>query len=175
MTLLDPIIAPVAADLLACLATEVAKTPDPPASVCLRPGDRVDLLLSTTYDECCSGLAWVRWVNQYPSANFPDPDEVASPCGVTRWAVTFELGVARCAPTSDAQTVPSCDQWIANTLDTYNDLAAVRRALCCYATTVKYQRLVYVGTAQPQTAEGGCVSVTMQVIVSAQACDEGCT
>lgn len=172
--LFDLVVAPVVADLLACLTVEMGKTPVPPASVCVRVGDRVDLLMSTTYDECCAGLAWVRLARQYPSRDFPNADGLASPCGVTRWALVFELGVARCAPTADADAIPSCEDWTGAAVTHYADLAALRRTACCYENSHRRERRVMVEDAVPQTTEGGCTSITMQVTISALACDPVC-
>lgn len=170
----DMLIAPVAADLLACLTEEMGKTPQPPSQVCIRIGNRVDLLISQTYDECCAGTAWVRLVSQYPSRNFPDLDEGASACDVARWALIFELGVARCAPTPDIDSIPSCDEWMALAVTHYSDLAALRRTVCCYANDNRRDRKVVIAEGVPQTMEGGCISVTTQVTISALACDPVC-
>jgi hypothetical protein len=172
--LYDLLIAPVAADLLACLTTEMAKTPVPPAQVCIRVGDRADLLMSETYDECCAGTAWVRLARQYPSRNFPIPDTEAY-CDIARWALVFELGAARCAPTSDVMAIPSCDDWTATAVTHYADLAALRRTACCYAADNRRNRKVLVSEGTPQTTEGGCTSVIMQLTISALACDPVCT
>jgi hypothetical protein len=172
----DAVVAPVAADLLACLVVEMNKTTTPPASICLRSGTQVTAQLSETVDECCLGLAWVRFVRQYASgqSNFPDPDGMVSPCGVLRWALVFELGAARCAPMAPESTVPTCAEHVDAALVLFDDLAAIRRALCCYATANKPDRLVFVSDAVPGDAEGGCQSVSMQVTISARACDPVC-
>lgn len=172
----DPLIAPIAADLVTCLTAEAAKVPNPPASprvVCLRPGDRVELLISQTEDECCSGLMWVRYVRDYPSGQqaFPTPDDRAIPCGVTRWAVQFELGAVRCAPTPDPELLPSCDEWTDTTLGVYDDGAAIRRAICCYAASHEYDATVFQEEGGPLTTEGGCVGIAYLVTISGPACD----
>jgi len=172
----DPLISPIAADLVVCLTAEAAKVPNPPASprvVCLRPGDRVDLLISQTEDECCSGLMWVRWVRAYPSGQntFPTQDDRVSPCRVLRWAVQFELGAVRCAPTPDPESLPSCDEWTDVTLGVYDDGAAIRRAICCYAQSHEYDALVLQEDGRPLTTEGGCVGVAYLVTISGPACD----
>lgn len=179
----DPLVAPIAADLIACLTREIAKVPNPPnpitvRPVCLRPGDRVDLLISQNEDECCEGLAWVRWVRAYPSGQnqFPAQDDTVSPCGVIRWAVEFELGAVRCAPTPDIENIPTCDQQTDVALNGYDDGAAIRRAACCYAITHPYDNLVLQGVGEPMTTEGGCVGVAYLVTISGPACDcEGVT
>jgi len=176
MTVVDELISPIAEGLVTCLTAEAAKVPDPPASprvVCLRPGDRVDLLLSQTEDECCAGLMWVRWVRAYPSGQqqFPTADPRSSACGVLRWAVQFELGAVRCAPTSDTETLPSCGEWTDVALGVYDDGAAIRRAVCCYANSNEYSRTVIQGEGQPLTTEGGCVGVAYLVTISGNPCD----
>lgn len=172
----DTTVAPVAADLVVCLAAELAKVPNPvsadPRPVCLRPGDRVDLLISQTSDECCEGLSWVRMVRMYPSGQdrFPTPDGATTPCDVLRWAVVFELGSVRCSPTPDADTLPSCDEWTDTTLNQYDDFAALRRAVCCYAQS-HTDRLTIISSGEPITTEGGCTGITLLVTISAPSCD----
>lgn len=174
----DSVVAPLAADLVEALATEMALVPNPPATprvVCLRPGDRVDLLISTNDDECCSGLSWVRMVSIVPSGDaFPGADATTSPCGVTRWAVMFEVGAVRCAPTPGGSDIPSCEEWTDVTLACYDDGAAIRRAICRYATEHPYD-LVLQGEGRPLTTEGGCVGISYLVTMSAAACECGGT
>lgn len=172
----DLVVAPIAADLVLCLAAELAKVPNPvstePRPVCLRPGDRVDLLIAQNRDECCEGLSWVRMVRIYPSGrqSFPAQDDSVSPCGVIRWAVVFELGAARCAPVAEPEVLPSCDEWTDATLNGYDDLAALRRAVCCYEREHP-DRLVLQDAGEPVTLEGGCTGVTTLVTISAPSCD----
>lgn len=172
----DPVVAPVAADLLLCLSIELAKVPNPvsgePRPVCLRPGDRVDLLISQTQDECCDGLAWVRLVRMYPSVRgkFPSQDSDVEMCDVLRWALVFELGAVRCAPTPEAGDLATCDEWSDVTLNQYDDLAAIRRTFCCYQEQ-NIDRLVSVDSAEPITVEGGCTGVRMLATISAPSCD----
>jgi hypothetical protein len=172
----DPVIAPIAADLLLCLADELAKVPNQVGletrPVCLRPGDRVDLLISQTSDECCEGLSWVRMARQYPSGQqrFPLQDDRVTPCDVLRWAVVFELGSVRCAPTAEAEDLPSCEEWTETTLNQYDDLAALRRVACCYQRQ-HTDRLIAQDVGEPITTEGGCTGVTLLLTISAPACD----
>lgn len=172
----DPVVAPIASNLVLCLTAESAKVPNPPSEtsrvVCLRPGDHVDLLMSSTEDECCAGLMWVRFVRMYPSAQgkFPAQDGRVTPCDVMRWAVVFELGAVRCSPVGTTEVLPTCDDWTDVTLNTYDDLAAIRRALCCYASSYT-DRLIMQGVAEPLTTEGGCTGVSMLVTISGPACD----
>lgn len=172
----DPMVAPIAADLVAVLTTAFAAVPNSPSTprvACLRPGDRVDLLISQNEDECCSGLVWVRWVRSYPSgqSRFPNPDGNVSPCNVIRWANDFELGAVRCAPTPDVEQIPTCDDWETVTIGVYDDSAAIRRAVCAYVNGAGSDRLVLQGEGRPLTTEGGCVGVAWLITVSAPACD----
>jgi hypothetical protein len=171
----DPTIGPIVADLVAYLQTTMADVPNPPTdqprTVCLRPGDRVDLLISQAVDECCSGLSWVRWVGMHPSAvQFPVQDIRVTPCDVRRWAVVVELGAVRCAPVTEVETIPTCDQWTDTALNVYDDLAAIRRALCAY-TADHPGALVLQGAAAPLQVDGGCVGAAMLATISAPACD----
>lgn len=173
-TIEDPTIGPIAAQLAQCLAVEAAKVPNPPASprvVCLRPGDRVDLLLSQNEDECCTGLMWVRWNRIFPAGtSFPSADNLTYPCGILRWGIEFELGAVRCAPIGTVESLPSCEEWEETTLGVYDDGAAIRRALCCYMAG-NPNVPVSVGDGLPMTTEGGCVGVTYSITIAADNCD----
>lgn len=168
----DPAVAPLVELMLACYAAEIKRVARPPASVCLRTGSQVDLLLSASgRDECCEGLAWVRLVDAFPSSqNWPQQDRLPQPRGPAMWAVVLELGAARCAPVADASSIPTCQAWTNTSLAVLDDLAAARRAVCCFATARSWRKLL-VGNHQPLRTEGGCVGGTLQVTVQAPACD----
>lgn len=170
----DPMIRPVMGALRECLEYELTKVATPPLVTCLRPGDRVELLLSRLRDECCEGLAWVRWVNDYPSSNnFPEQDITYAKCNPMRYAVVLELGVARCAPRPAADELPECEEWTDVTNAVLDDGAAVRRAiLCCFRQLHSYRDApLLLGLAQPISAEGGCVGMARQVTIGLPACD----
>jgi hypothetical protein len=173
MVIMDPLVMPLARELLACLAQEIAKVADPPLYVQLRPGNVVDHLLSTQEDECCSGLAWVRPSGFYPaSAVFPVQDPVPQPKGVGAWAVTLELGAVRCAPVGDENTIPTGAQWDAATQAVMDDAAAMRRAICCFIDGAQNRaRNVLPGLWQPLSIQGGCVGGILPVTVRGPACD----
>lgn len=168
--IVDEMVTPVAAVLLACLAEAMGQVPKPPRVVSLRPGDRVEMLLSKLRDECCEGLAWVRPAPAYPSSSFPEQDTVPSRCGVLQWAVGLEMGAARCAPLGTVNNLPTAAEWTAVTRAELDDFAAMRRALCCFAQ-VDPDRLWLPGQWQPMTAGGGCVGSTITVTVAVPACD----
>ncbi len=166
----DPSVLPITTTLLGCLQEALAETPDPPANVSLRVGTTVALLLSQTRDECCEGVGWVRVAAIYPSENFPIPDATWSSCGPLQWAAVLEMGVARCAPTPEADDMPSPDQWNTLAEAVLADAAAMRRAVCCFAD-VETDRMHLAGLWQPLPVEGGCVGGTMQLTVAVDNCD----
>jgi hypothetical protein len=173
MPVSDPLVMPLARELLACYETELAKLEDPPASIGLRPGSVVGFLLSMADDECCSGLAWIRPDAFYPSSTaFPNPDTVAQKQGTRAWAVTLELGYVRCAPTPDAGSIPSNDEWDEVTQAVMDAGAAMRRAICCFieAQPMRAQR-VLPGQWQPVPVDGGCVGGLMPITIMGPACD----
>lgn len=170
--MIDLVALPIANDLLECLRGEMKKVPRPPASVCLRPGTQVDPLISTKDDECCSGLAWVRIAQIFPSSgNFPQPDsDTLTNCQVLRWGVVLEMGAVRCAPTPNQRQIPTCEEWTAVVEDVANDAAAMRRAVvCCYGVDPDVEFLV--GSWQPLQTEGRCAGGVMQVTVAADPYD----
>jgi hypothetical protein len=174
MAIADPVVMPLAYELLECLEQELAKVTSPPARIGLRPGTVVDFLLSTTEDECCEGLGWVRPALFYPSADrFPLQAEEPQIPYVGSWAITLEMGVARCAPTPPETSIPSVAEWNAVVQAVMDDAAAMRRAICCFidADPVNRKRNVLPGQWQPLEVEGGCVGGTLQVIVRGPACD----
>lgn len=170
MTVTDPVVAPVLDGLLSCLEIEIAQVATPPANVMLRPGDRIELLLSQSRDECCEGLAWVRQVNLYPSREFPQQDVTRWNVGTLQWAIVVEVGAARCAPTPDADTLPSADEWNTVTRAVLDDQAALRRTILRFVRD-SGDRMVIPGLWSPLTTEGGCVGGFMQVTVAADICD----
>lgn len=174
MSLADPVVMPLAYELLACLEDEIARVANPPKYVGLRPGQVVDHLLSTTSDECCEGLAWVRPALFVPSSGkFPIQDEEPVPGGTRAWAITFELGAVRCAPTPSETTIPSVAEWNAVVQAVMDDAAAMRRAICCFIAANPVARTKYTLPLewQPLDTEGGCVGGTLQVVVKGPACD----
>lgn len=171
----DPVIKPLANELLDCLAAEVAKVTDPPELVCLRPGSVVNFLLSTLDDECCRGLAWVRLDTFYPSSRvFPEQDATPLKEGIPAraWTITLEMGVARCAPVPDADNMTPCSEWHALSEKIMDDAAAMRRAVCCFIDAEARRRgKVLVGTYAPVDVQGGCVGGILPVTIQGPACD----
>lgn len=176
MVVHDPVVMPIALEMLDCLEQEIAKVENPPTYVGLRAGDVVDHLLSTGgQDECCEGLAWVRPASFWPSSGpFPVQDEApVNKGGPLSWVVTLELGAVRCAPTPEAHQIPSVGDWNAVVQAIMDDAAAFRRAVCCFidANPAWRRGRVLVGAWQPIPIEGGCVGGVLPVQIQGPACD----
>lgn len=169
----DPVVMPLAREMLACYDLELMKVPDPPLYVQLRPGNVVAHLLGLNDDECCSGLGWVRPASFFPSsAGFPAQDSSPVPKGTAAWAITLELGAVRCAPTPDAEDIPTAEQWDATVQAVMDDAAAMRRAICCFIDAKPGRaKKVLPGTWQPLEVQGGCVGGIMPVTIVGPACD----
>ena len=173
----DPLVMPIARELLACLEQEIAKVASPPAYVQLRTGPIVDQLISDGGgDECCEGLAWVRPAAFFPSSGtFPQADEAPLPKGTSAWAIEFELGAVRCMPTPPANRLISEAEWDAVTQAVMDDAAAMRRAICCFIEAAPAGRNrnlgVMPGVWQPLPISGGCAGGVLSVTVRGPACD----
>lgn len=175
MTFVDHVITPVAAELLGCLE-DALHTAYPtvaagrPANITLRTGDQADLLLSTTRDECCEGIGWVRVVTWYPTLNFPEQQTVFQRCAVLMWAVVLEMGVARCAPVAGVSDLPSTAQWAEAAGRVNLDSAAMMKAVCCFRD-IDTDRMWVPAPWQPIRTEGGCIGGTAQLTVAAPPCN----
>ena len=169
----DPLVMPLARELLDCLDQEMAKVASPPTYVQLRPGNVVAHLLSMGQDECCEGLAWVRPASFFPSSGvFPVQDAVPVRGGQRAWAITLELGAVRCAPTGDERNIPTGEDWDTTVQAVMDDAAAMRRAICCFidAKPGRSTRVI-AGTWQPIEVQGGCVGGLIPVTVQGPVCD----
>lgn len=174
MGISDPLVMPLARQLLACYEQELLKLDVPPQHIGLRPGSVVDFLMSTTSDECCEGLGWVRPAAFFPSSQtFPVQDAAPNKQGALGWAITLEMGIVMCAPTPDEHSIPSDDEWDAVTQKVMDASAAMRRAICCFIELDRPNRLqkVLPGIWQPVSVEGGCVGGLLPVTLRGPACD----
>ena len=170
----DPLVMPIAEEMLACYEAALQDTGTVPRYIGFRPGTVVDWLLSTLENECCDGLAWIRPVTFFPSsAVFPQQDSAPVPKGTRAWAVTLELGAVRCSPTPDETVLPQPDVWNAVVQQMMDDGAAMRRAICCYIDMdpVRRFRTVLPGAWVPLNVEGGCVGGALTVTIQGPACD----
>ena len=172
MPLVDTIFQPLLDASVGCLCVAMITHPSPPALCCQRWGDHVSLGVSTTQDECCSGLAWVRFDSAVTTddGSFPRASTLLRKCS-QQWSVSLELGVARCAPIGDAHTLPTCGDWTDLKALAAADMLALRQTVCCIQEIFGYRDLV-VGSFQPKGPEGGCYRTTLDVTVKLTGCDE---
>jgi hypothetical protein len=145
--------------LIECLCTEMVAAGLGPLCLCSpMPGAQVAL------DYGADGMAWVRVVGAWPSSSFPS-QEAGGRGGVctSPLAIQLEVGAARCAPLlGDEGELPTLsDQFEATRLQ-LADMAAMRRAIQCCETGIRYRRL-QLGTYSPGGPQGGVLWGTWTV------------
>jgi hypothetical protein len=162
----------LANELLACLETALlaGPNPPPPTKIMLRAGAEVTPLLGTGTDECCTGLGWVRIQGITGVRELGDLGNVS--CFQNERTLTLELGVARCAPSSDVTTVPNEDQWAAAAFQLDADAGAMEVAICCAFGDLEGSAAeeVAVGEYQPFGVDGNCIGGTMLVRIRLNIC-----
>jgi len=174
---IDLLLLPVALELLDCLCTALNLQTNPPAICCLRAGDSVTADIGVNYDECCSGLAYVRPAGFYMTGTqdgpFPSPstDMALNACGVPAWGLRLEMGVMRCIKT-DGQI--SCADWTAATVQQLADAKAMRAAVCCMEQAHDPGDIA-LGAWAPVGPAGGCLGSTWVVSVQvSNVCEVEC-
>lgn len=156
-----------AQELRNCLETALEAQPFPtPAQICLRGGEQVRPSISTVGDECCSGLAWVRIMGSEP--RFTEADNLGECLGaLTR--TRFELGVARCMPTPDADEMVTCEQWSEVVARMESDHSAMEAAICCFIDLAQTHPLgspqVYRDVYTPIGPDGRCIQGTLELTI----------
>lgn len=167
----------VAGVLVTCLGDAFSADAGAPAEICHRPGDQVPFNIGLTQNECCSGLAWVRIQGIDPVVDpltMTSPD--FNPCTQTGMLVTFELGVVRCNPFGTNNAGPTCEQWTELAARIDLDANAMRRAVCCAATTLvtddTYVERILPGSWTPLESSGGCAggSMTVTALIECEEC-----
>jgi hypothetical protein len=164
----------LAQELLACLQDRLVASPYPvaPEHVMLRAGAEVTPLLGTADDECCRGLGWVRIVSVTGVRELGERENVT--CFQQERTLVLELGVARCAPSSDTATVPTEAQWLEAALKLDSDQGDMEAAICCAFGDIEGSAAeeVAVGEYRPFGVDGNCIGGTMLVSVRMTACCE---
>lgn len=162
----------LAQDLLACLQTQLGANPVPiaPEHVMLRAGGEVTPLLGTRDDECCRGLGWVRIARISGVQQLGDTNNVS--CFQAERDLVLELGVVRCAPSSDVSTVPTEDQWTAAAFQLDTDQGSMEAAICCAFGDLEGTAAeeVAVGEYTPFGVDGNCIGGTMEVRIRMTNC-----
>lgn len=162
----------IAQELLACLQTELVASPYPiaPEHVMMRAGAEVTPLLGTNRDECCEGLGWVRIASITGVHDVGDLSNVS--CFSQERTLVLELGVVRCAPTSDVSSVPTEAQWLDAALKLDSDQGDMEAAICCAFSDLEGSAAeeVSVGEYRPLGVDGNCIGGTMLVNIRMSAC-----
>lgn len=163
-----------AQELLTCLENALVSRNGPitpvPANICLRAGGEVAPQLSRIANECCEGLAWVRIVQVDPKSG---PDDNTGKCVGSLRRATLEMGVVRCAPTPDADSMITCEQWTTMALRQESDHSAMEEALCCLVGLGPDQLGdpdIYPGTYTPFGPDADCIGGIMQLTI-----EHGCS
>jgi hypothetical protein len=164
----DEFIYPKMVELSACLCTEIDESGLPGVCSC---GPIVGTLVldycTNCKDKGCSGQAWVRLVDAFPSIDFPSPVFQPQNCDAPM-AYTIEVGIVRCKPLGTntqlrGYTPPTMEQNVDALRLQLADLAALRRAIqCCFGgSDVTYMMSAY--SAAPP--DGDCLGGSINVIV----------
>lgn len=186
MALIEPLTYRAAKALLTCLCAELAanEVADPtlvmPKRCCLRAGSDIPFdITDSGVDLCCQGEAYVKIVDFYPSAAFPEPDQpTANGCQMARFTLALELGVLRCIPDQ-----PTCEESDFALRRNMADAEAAFRAACCWGTAMNTPTLPYpqppelpslgrkgtkwfAGPWTPGGPDGLCLTGTMGLFVS---------
>lgn len=141
-----------------------------PEHVMLRAGQQVTPLLSTSDDECCRGLGWVRIAGISGIRELNSTDARDSQCFEQERVLTLELGAARCAPTPGSTGIPSEDDWTAVAMLLDEDQGAMEKAVCCAFLGRDDLGDVAVGDYTPFGQDGNCIGGTMTVRVTMERC-----
>lgn len=173
-------ISPLLSELVACLCAELENTVSGPVCRCCMVHGQQAVIDACCNDGGCAdcpsgspceqqgggGQAWVRLDSAFPSDSFPSPRTGSFDCPPGFWAMTVELGVARCACLPDDNgKPPSCDCLEREVLRAMSDRAAMLNAIyCCFMSNEACER-VSVGQYTPLRTQGGCMGGTMQVTI----------
>lgn len=164
----DDFIYPTMIELSACLCGEIAASGLPEVCSC---GPIVGTLVldycTNCQDKTCSGQAWVRLVDAFPSMDFPSPVQTPQNCNAPM-AYTIEIGIVRCKPLGKNSQVrgyspPTLEENVEALRLQLADVAALRRAIqCCFGNDDK----AYVmGTYTSAPPDGDCLGGYFNVIV----------
>lgn len=170
----DGMVMPILAQALQCLREQLALVASPPAHYQIRPGVDAEPSADQYGSECCDGLAVVTVTTNYESSDqsWTEPAGAPDNCPPLTWAVQIEMKVLRCVPlAADRRGGSVTDvQWLAAAQAQADDMAALRRVLCCMRDVYGVSSVAS-GGINPLPLSGGCGGVTLQMTVQAPACD----
>lgn len=129
----------IAKQLRDCLCSKLADTLAGPVCRCsLMSGDQAIADICEGEPGVGEGQAWVRMTRLFASTNFPRPNNDTFNCAGSFWAAEFEIGVLRCAVTSDDDgQPPTADELNAETAKVFDDAFVLRWVTeCCLPSTL---------------------------------------
>lgn len=162
--------------LVACLTDESAGLSPPLAKVTHRTGTgAADALIGIDGNNECCNLGIVRHTGIVPTDNpeLSQSDDTTS-CGPFGWAVSFDLAIYRCPPTSNMH-IPTINDWADAAKTQIDDATAINRAIvCCFDDQFPDTDWI-IGQTEPLVIESACTGISVSVTV-ALAADEwpGC-
>ena len=160
----DQVAWPTMVRLAACLCTTLEERGLPATCQCTvvpGPAAVLDRCGSCSKSDGCGGQGWVRFVNEFPSSDFPSPDvEGVSSCKAPM-AYVLEVGVARCQPTGNANgisgyTAPSMESLVEATRLLLADKAAMLAAIQCCMEDEDHELTYTIGQYTTLQASGDC-------------------
>lgn len=187
----DPVIY-LAQLALNCVNAAVNTVPNPPQQICYRVSTQIPFDMDKYGDMCCEGLGYVALAGTWPSADsFPEQDiarQASARCAPPAWAQEFRMGIVRCVPVvasgpaGEEGGMPTCTDWTVAATQNMWDSVALRRAVCCFRTTVLndvtgfFEGMSVVIDRQVQGPPlGGCIERYVNVQVQFPNCDCGVT
>lgn len=166
-TLVEPLItdpvAPILADLAACLCSQIIADGLPAVCVCgVVPGIQASLDYAGDCTDAC-GQAWVRLITSYPSTIIGQPSERPGNCG-TSIGIEVEMGIARCVDVGDGTNPPDPLNLAASAVLQSADMMAMWRAVAC----CRHSKDFAIGTYLPSGPAGGLVGgvLTLSILVT---------
>lgn len=164
----DEFLYPKMIELSACLCTEIEASGLPGVCSC---GPIVGTLVLDYCSNCkekgCSGQAWVRLVDAFPSIDFPSPVSQPQNCNAPM-AYMIEVGIVRCKPLGTNTQLrgfvpPTIEQNVDALRLQLADLAALRRAIqCCFGNgDTTYVMGNYAAAPPDGDCLGGYINVTV--------------
>lgn len=138
--------------LMACVCELLATTGAGPACWCgFFPGAEVSWDYCGQCEGGTCGMAYIRIVEAYQSAAFPDPDDTVTRCQ-SPLAVQLAVGALRCMPVEDDGSLPDPDAVMEASIGVIADMTAMWEAISC-CDIGEYA----VGNYTPLGPQGGCV------------------
>lgn len=125
------------------------------------PADCCSISGEPVVADCCSGYAWVRLINAYPTLDFPAQDTEARRCPLGLWAAVIEIGISRCAAQPcDTLGNVCCESEAAASAILLDDFDRMRFVLdCCLGIPGD---TVVPGQWSVRGPEGGCLTSSMR-------------